>query len=29
VLLFVQLIRVPLGPSLKWLEFTHFLAGSG
>ena len=29
VLLFVQLIRVPLGPSPQWLEFTHFLAGFG
>jgi hypothetical protein len=25
VLLFVQLSRVPLGPSPQWLEFTHFL----
>jgi len=29
VLLFVQLIRVPLGPLPQWLEFTHFLAGFG
>ncbi len=29
VLLFVQLIRMPLGPSPQWLEFTHFLAGFG
>lgn len=29
VLLFVQLIRVPLGPSPPWLEFAHFLAGFG
>lgn len=27
VLLFVQLIRVPLGPSPQWMAFTHFLTG--
>jgi uncharacterized membrane protein YozB (DUF420 family) len=29
VLLFVQVIRVPLGYSPQWIEFTHFLDGFG